>query len=193
MENGTRTNLTPVISRQLTSILEKMGAISSAWPFMRLICRVYRPIVEREIKQLDLDSEDRVLFVGGGALPYSAVLFHELTGARIHVLDRDRQACLHSRRIQRRFSPGIFCVFCRCGKHCNPEHYSAIVVARQVAPKEEVVRYLVENAAPRTRILVREGSFGGSASRLIQVQPDPPSKLSAQPSVPDTKYFARNG
>lgn len=158
----------PVFTHRLTAILEKMGALIWSRPFLRLICRVYRPVVEKEVHQLGLSGEDRVLFIGGGSLPYSAVLIHELTGARVDVLDRDRQACLYARRIQRHFSPNRFCVYCHCAQNCDPSHYLAVVVARQVEAKETLVPYIEHNAMPGAKILVREGHCGSTAARLIR-------------------------
>ena len=50
------------------------------------------PMVEREIKALGVESGGWMYFVGAGALPFTAMLCHDICGARVVCIDRDGEA-----------------------------------------------------------------------------------------------------
>ena len=50
------------------------------------------PMVQREINALGLTGDDCLYFIGSGALPFTAMLCHDICGARAVCVDRDEEA-----------------------------------------------------------------------------------------------------
>lgn len=60
--------------------------------FFRLYALPYRKTVRREIELADIKSEDRILNIGCGALPFTAYYLALLSGAKVIAVDIDEQA-----------------------------------------------------------------------------------------------------
>jgi len=76
--------------QSFTSALEKNLHSSSL--FFKLYSLPYTKVVEREIRLADITSDDTVLNVGCGSLPFTSVKLAEMTGAKIYALDIDEKA-----------------------------------------------------------------------------------------------------
>jgi hypothetical protein len=54
--------------------------------------KMYRELVEKEVKMADISSDDLVLVIGCGSLPATSVLIAMGTGAHVVYIDNDRRA-----------------------------------------------------------------------------------------------------
>ncbi len=140
-------------------LTKKLELLLSAVPGgYRVFALYYRFMVGREFKRLPLRAKDRVLFVGGGALPLSAVYLHRKTGANVDILDCDERAVRLGRKwiASMGLSHALTMRMGR-GKIAICQHYDRIHIAKQVMPKRRVLEHILNSVGPKTQVFVRKG------------------------------------
>jgi hypothetical protein len=130
----------------------------------------YRNIIQKEIILANITDKDNILCVGGGICPFSAILFHQVTGAKVTVIDNNEECIPKARQIINHLGLGnVVRVFCRDGSaNLDLSEYTVIHIALQVAPLEHVFAQIEKQAAAGTRLLVRrpKKSLRGMYSQL---------------------------
>jgi len=137
----------------ITEFTEKaLSHVPETYPLMRLY---YGSIVEREIQLAGISRHDRVLCVGGGAFPATAMEICRKTGAAVDVLDCDADAVYHARELLRKMGMWQIFVHHGCGQTFDPTPYTVIHVALQVRGRDKILENLKRKAMDDTRVLVR--------------------------------------
>jgi hypothetical protein len=134
-----------------------------------LMSLYYRMMVKKEVRLAGITRDDRVMCIGGGHCPYTAILIRKYTDARVTVIDNDC-ACI-DRSKDYLYCMGLGDIEVRhCdGKHMCCRDYTVIHIAMQVTPKEAVLREMIGRAQCGARVLVRwpkaivEGLYNGRA------------------------------
>ena len=142
-----------------TRILEK---VSAQFPSLtKGFIRYYEPVIEEEIRLGEISREDKILFIGGGAIPATAYGIHGKTGAAIDVIDRDSCAVRCAEKLTERLglSKGIR-VFREDGKRIDTKGYTVVLIALQACPQKEIVENALSNSKEGTRVIVRCPSHG---------------------------------
>jgi len=124
----------------------------------RLARSYYHGVVESEVVLGNITGGDHVLCIGGGACPISAILFHQLSGARVTVIDNNECCVLKARQIVAKLGLSDY-VRVKCqdggGRGLSFEGFTVVHFAMQVSPLGRVFPYVEQLAAPGTRLLVR--------------------------------------
>lgn len=138
----------------VTKKIEKI-CCTNKW-LIHLCSSYYKNVVKNEVELAQINKNDLVLCIGGGALPCTALQIVKYTGARVDVIDNDPKAVELSRKVIQKLnlnkqieinlSEGA-CVDC-----CK---YSVIHVALQATPRLEIMKNLMKCACKGTRILMR--------------------------------------
>lgn len=137
-----------------TRLLEKI--ICSSKRLVSLYGKYYDNIVEKEAKLAKLDKNDRLLCIGGGSVPWTAMLFARLTGARVDVVDTDHGAIYNGQKVVKMFGLADRVRVMRCnGLWMDPSIYDAVHIALQVTPKGQVLDHLNDCCRPGTKIIMR--------------------------------------
>lgn len=122
----------------------------------RLYGLYYKNLVKKEIKLANVKSCDKVLCVGGGAIPCTAIEFAKQTNAQIHVVDMDDTAVECARCVVKKLGlDDKITVISGKGEEIDVEPYDVIHVALQVSPKEKVLENIWERSKEGNRIIVR--------------------------------------
>ena len=156
----------------LTTKIECHAAQAGA--VYQIASQYYKDVIQKEAVLANITDKDNILCVGGGVCPFSAILFHQLTGAKVTVID-NRMACIPKARqvIDRLGIGGFVRVLCLDGGSTEADlsEYTVIHLALQVSPAEHVFAQIEKQSEPETRFLVRrpKKSLGGMYSPL----PDP--------------------
>ncbi len=125
-------------------------------PLIKLCCLYYRNIVKEEIRLANVRNWDRVLCIGGGPIPCTAIEIAYQTNAHIHVIDIDNNAVKCARNVIRKLGlQDRITVINAKGQDIDIEPYDVVHVALQVSPKEEVLKNLWEKSKEGNRIIVR--------------------------------------
>lgn len=146
--------------------LERRWAGSRAFFFCYAL--PYRGVIRREAKLARISPSDRVLVVGCGALPFTAVLITRMTGAEIVAVDYDPPAVVEARRVIERLGLEHRITVIEADAAQDPLPAADVaLVALQAAPKDSIRRNLERSLpASRGRSLYRlprrglEGEYG---------------------------------
>lgn len=121
----------------------------------KLMIAYYKPLVKCEIRLADIDCKDRILCVGGGSCPITAILLHKYTGANVTVIDHNPCCVKNAKKfLSSKGIDGIDVLCCEGTKTCC-SNYSVVHLAMQVSPMEETLRKLMKDAKDNARFLVR--------------------------------------
>jgi len=122
-----------------------------------LIAQYYRNAIRKEVKLAKIRESDNMLCIGGGVCPFSAIMFHQTTGARVTVVDNCSRCARLARSVveQLGLSEKIR-VQCRDGADMDVSEYSVVHLAKQISPAETVLSEVKSRAAAMTRLLIRE-------------------------------------
>jgi len=124
----------------------------------KFACGYYRDVIQKEIILANITEKDHILCIGGGICPFSAILFHQLTGARVTVIDNNEACIPKARQALNRLGIGEYVqVFCQDGRSKDIlfAEYSIIHLALQVNPIERVFCTVEEQMMPGAKMLIR--------------------------------------
>jgi len=156
----------------ITGLTQKIEAMASeAGIAYRLAEGYYRDVVQNEVVLANITKDDHILCIGGGICPFSAILFHQITGARVTVIDNDSNCVPKARQVIKRLGLGEYVrVLYQDGGSAgiNFSDYTVVHFALQVCPMECVFTYVENNVSPGTKLLVRrpKSRLGKLYSRL---------------------------
>ncbi len=142
--------------KKAVSLLEK--ACSRCRLLVRLYSRPYVRVVENEIDLARITPTDRVLNIGCGAIPFTAMLIARLTGARVVAVDRDPQAARLAEACVRKagLASLIRIVVCDGARPAwAPHGFDVAVVALQAEPKAGILSSLLDSGRGRSRVVAR--------------------------------------
>lgn len=116
----------------------------------------YARAVKAEARLAHITHTDRVAFVGSGPVPMTAILLHELTGALIECIERDRASAELSYKLIQKigYSKNIH-VIRKNAIAENFSHFTVVVLAVMAKPKDVLMRIIWEQVRPGTRIVYR--------------------------------------
>lgn len=138
----------------ITQNLEKF--ICSFKALILLYKKYYDRVVQSEVDLLSIGSGDRVLCIGGGSVPCTAINLAYMTGSRVDVIDTDEEAVENARRVVEMLDLGDqIRVQAACGTSIDVSDYDAIHIALQVCPKDMVLGHILRGSKNNARILMR--------------------------------------
>ena len=147
-----------VLKRAFADLEQSFASVP--WLF-ELLVEFYRPVVRREVAMANVDTSDRVLAVGCGALPYTAALIAECSRATVFALDYDQDALAGARRtLTRTDGGGRVELVAGDGTQVSlssmdVDSLDVAFVAVQAGPKTEIVEHLRSMEDGPDRIVVR--------------------------------------
>ncbi len=126
----------------------------------------YRPIVEKEAKLAGASINDRILCVGGGYLPCTAILFHKITGATVTVIDNDLDAIRVSKEVIGKMGLSEQVIVEHTdGVDISSENYDVVHIAMQISPKEKVFQQVHNTMLEKGKIVtIMDSSVDGEQS-----------------------------
>jgi len=136
------------------AFFEKVASKSTI--LSELYSRPYRDVVRREIELARLTKRDRVLNVGCGSIPFTAIHVARMSGADVVAIDRDREAVKLARQCIRRMNlQDKIKIYLADAVEKIPEDFDAAVVALQAEPKEAIMTNLCSCASRKARLVFR--------------------------------------
>jgi len=143
----------------ICSLTQKIEDWASDTAFLFKLARdYYKDVVQNEVVLANITKNDKILCIGGGICPFTAILFHQATGAEITVIDNNDCCVLKARQIIERLSLSKYVkVFHQDGgsERLSFDEYTVVHFALQVSPMEYVFSHVEKHVAPNTKLLVR--------------------------------------
>ena len=130
----------------------------------------YQNVIDREVTLANVQSDDHILCIGGGLCPFSGILFHQKTGARVTVIDNNPACIPKAQRVIDYLGLDRYVkIHCQDGADISYDEYSIIHFALQVRPMDYVFSQVEKRAVPGTKLLVRlpKKCLDGMYSRLV--------------------------
>jgi len=114
-------------------------------PLAAVYKHYYREVVLNEIALGNISRNSRVINVGCGAIPFTAMLLSEITGARVTAMDRDYEASQCAQKSLARFKLDNL-VDVLHGDACDypwrAGRFDVALIALQAEPKSEIIENL---------------------------------------------------
>lgn len=120
----------------------------------------YRMLVKREARLANINENDRVLCIGGGICPYTAILLHKYTKAHVTVIDNNSKCVEKSRKFINELGLDKINIILGDGEEICCHGYTVIHLAMQISPKELVLNKIMQKAQHGTRVLIRKPKKG---------------------------------
>lgn len=144
----------------ITGFTYKIENIAAKAGFVYKVAhKYYHNVIQKEAALANITKKDHVLCIGGGICPFSAILFHQITGARVTVIDNNEHCIPKAKQVIDRLGLGEKVrVLHREGgsKDIVYADYSVVHLALQVFPMEQVFCAVEKQISPGTRLLVRQ-------------------------------------
>ena len=124
----------------------------------KFACGYYRDVIQNEIALANITDKDHILCIGGGMCPFSAILFHQLTGAKVTVIDNNADCIPKAKQAIKRLELDQFVqVFHQDGNGTDIRftNYSVIHLALQIRPIERMFHTIKKEMTSGTKLLVR--------------------------------------
>jgi len=118
----------------------------------------YQDVVQNEVMLANITKDDNILCIGGGICPFSAILFQQVTGAKVTVIDNNSCCVNKAREVIGRLGLGESVnVICQDGRSdtLSFAEYTVVHFALQVSPMATVFSHVERQVAPNTKLLVR--------------------------------------
>lgn len=143
---------------RLTQQIEKLAVKSRLVYF--LTSAYYRMLIRREANLANINEHDRVLCIGGGICPYTAILLHQYTKAHVTVIDNNRICVDKANGFVKKLGLDQIKIALNDGQCVGYQEFTVIHLAMQISPKEIVINEIMKKAREGTRILVRKPKKG---------------------------------
>ena len=118
--------------------------------------RRYSGVICKEINLAGIYAGDRVLNIGCGGIPYTAIQIASITGARVWAIDNNAEAiitakkCIEGLKMEDRVT-----ALHLDGRDEFPFPFDTALVALQAEPKKDILENLLRQAEPGARIIFR--------------------------------------
>ncbi len=113
-----------------------------------------KDLVKKEIKEANITSTDKVLHVGCGSLPYSALIISQKTKARVIAVDNDFFAAKCASNYIKNRNNAVKIV-CGNDKNFLIKEFDVILVSHGVIPKEVILRNIYASMKNQARLIFR--------------------------------------
>ena len=141
---------------KLTQKIEYWAARTSLIYY--IASRYYRDVINKEISLANITKHDRILCIGGGFCPFSAILLHQTTGAEVTVIDNDSDCVPKALEVIKRLGLSSYIHLLHQDGGCaefSLSEFSIVHFALQVTPMEYVFAEVERKVHPGTKLLVR--------------------------------------
>jgi len=143
-----KANLFWKIVDELACKIDKIAKI-----YEKLIGNEYR----KERKKFVLSKAKKILHIGCGSYPITAIVLAEMNDVNIVTIDNNARAVkLANKVIGRKNLDGKIRVEHEHGTRYSLDEFDTIIISGCSVPKIKVLEYVLKNAKPQSRIIVRD-------------------------------------
>lgn len=117
----------------------------------------YSSIIKNEVMLASVEKNHKVLCIGGGYMPCTAILFQKLTGAKVTIIDNDKSTLVSAKRLIKavNLEDKVELKYCD-GKDIDPSQFDVVHIAMQVSPKTQVFDHIYKGMKEGGKILIRK-------------------------------------
>jgi hypothetical protein len=140
------------------SIVKNVEIVLASRPFFaNLYCNLFKHQLHLEIVHAHINSSKRVLFIGGGPVPKSAIRITQETGAVVDVIDNWSEGItLAHKTVERLGLQAKINILPGDGLSFPISAYKVIFIATHVVPFNEILTRMIKDAEVGTCIIFRK-------------------------------------
>ena len=121
-----------------------------------LLYERFRGLITTEIKLAQIEKQDRLLFIGSGAFPISAILFGKLTDCSVDCYEKNADhARLSSEVVSYLGLSDRIRIENRKAEYLINNNYSIVVIAVLAKPKNEIFKRVIEEISTCAKLICR--------------------------------------
>jgi len=156
---------------KFTQKIEYLAAEKSI--IYHIASRYYKDVIKNEISLANITKDDKILCIGGGFCPFSAILLHQTTGAKVTVIDNNSVCIPKAREVVERLGL-IESIHLECTEGCckdlSVSQFTIVHFALQITPIEYVFAEVEKKVRPGTKMLIRrpKGNLNKMYCKLSQ-------------------------
>ncbi len=133
---------------------------SATGPEEYLLYKRFQSLISKELKLLEGNDFQNLLFIGSGPFPITAILLNKISGKPIDCLERDEESAKVSRKILQNLGlADQINVYLGDGGRYDLSKYDVILNALLAKPKWGIMNNIKKVCASKTRVLCRT-SYG---------------------------------
>jgi len=128
------------------------------------VAQLYETTVGREYRRerekFDLSNSKRILHIGGGPYPITAMVLAENDGAEIVTIDNNHGTLKLANKIidKNDLSSQVSAKY-GCGTKYPLKEFDAVIISGCSTPKRKVLEHVLENSNPQSRIIIRSSAL----------------------------------
>lgn len=121
-----------------------------------LYARPYRAVIEREWSLLNLEKGSRIVLIGAGAIPFTAIWLARDYNCHVDAYDLDAKAIKHAKKVVKKLRLEQHIHLFEGTTSASLKPYDAAFIALQVSPLDTVIETLLTSGTHR--LVVRRPS-----------------------------------
>jgi precorrin-6B methylase 2 len=127
---------------------------------MKKIAKIYETTIskeyEKESKIFDISDGKKILHIGCGAYPITALTLAKINGAKIVGIDRNPKSIKLAKNIvQEKNLHTKITIEQGDGTNYHVEDFDTIIISGCSYPKKQILEHVFENAKPQSKIILR--------------------------------------
>jgi len=116
----------------------------------------FRALIKKEINLARIDKEDKVLFIGSGPFPISAILLNKIAGCIVDCYEKKKKSADISREVISRLRlEDQIRIIKHKGEYLNNDRYSVVIIALLAKPKKEIIARISRKLPENIRVICR--------------------------------------
>ena len=121
-----------------------------------LLTKRFITLIKNEIRLGNMAKNHKVLFIGSGPFPISAILFNKLVGCHVDCYEKRKyRAELSNKALKKLDLSNSIKVYCKKGEDLSDDRYDIIVIALLAKTKNKILNKIFSVARPGTKIICR--------------------------------------
>ena len=121
-----------------------------------LLTKRFITLIRNEVKLGKMTKNDKVLFIGCGPFPISAILFNQFVGCHIDCYEKRKyRANLANKVLAKLDLSDTIKVIHKKGETISDDKYNTVVIALLAKPKDKILDRIYRMVKPHTRIVCR--------------------------------------
>jgi precorrin-6B methylase 2 len=134
--------------------------------------KMYQELVDKEIKMAEISKNDKVVVIGCGALPITAILVSLKTKAHVVAIDKDKRAVKEAYNyIKNHHLESSIEIQYADGNVYPLKKFDVIYLTYGLKKKEDIFNYIVNNSKNNSRVIFRTaiGSRGEKRKSITEL------------------------
>ena len=127
--------------------------------FAKMYIYYHKSSVNKEIKLAGLKSNDRIIHIGCGAIPYTSIIIVKELNTKILGIDHHKKVINHAQKFVKRIGlKDYISLKNKSGNLINLSHFNVVFISYGIGKIDIVLRHVFENIEKNGKIILRRST-----------------------------------